>query len=316
MSEYNNTVNIDPNSVKNAKRLGALIIPIIILLFVFSVFTPFTTVPAGHVGVTSLFGKVDKTELTEGFHLINPLKKVNKIDCRNKQLTINGVGVPSQDQLTTDVDVTLKWRVDRTQAAEAFNETGDVAALETVHLTPKLRSLIREAGKGIKNAEDFYSDEIQVFMQTRILEGLADLSQKGILVEEVLLRRFDLPNMIVKGVEEKKRQKQAAERQVEELKRFTTEQEQKQVQAKAEKFAAVEEAEKRIALADAKAYEITAEAKAFAEAISIEGEALRRNPEILNLRAIQKWDGILPRVSLGEGATPLLNLSDLGKPRE
>lgn len=83
----------------------------------------------------------------------------------------------------------------------------------------------------------------------------------------------------------------------------------------ADKFVAVEEAEKRIALADAKAYEITAEAKAQAEAISIEGAALRANPEILKLRAIEKWSGNVPRVTLGEGATPLINLNDFDTPR-
>lgn len=306
----NNTININDANLKKVKWLGKLVIPFLILLFVFAALTPFTTIPAGHVGVASLFGKVDTTELTEGFHIINPLKKIQKIDCRNKELTLVDVGVPSQDQLTTDVDVTVKWRVDHNQAAEAVQDTGDVAALETVHLTPKLRSLIREAGKGIKNAEDFYQDEIQVSMQSRILEGLVKLADKGILVEEVLLRRFDLPRMIVQGVEDKKRQKQLAERQIEELKRFTTEQEQKQVQAKAEKMAAIEEAEKRRELADAKAYEITAQAKAQAEAINIEGEALRRNPEILKLRAIEKWNGSVPRATLGGNAIPLINLND------
>ena len=306
----NNTININDANLKKFKWLGKLVIPLLILLFVFAALTPFTTIPAGHVGVASLFGKVDTTELTEGFHIINPLKKIQKIDCRNKELTLVDVGVPSQDQLTTDVDVTVKWRVDHNQAAEAVQDTGDVAALETVHLTPKLRSLIREAGKGIKNAEDFYQDEIQVSMQSRILEGLVKLADKGILVEEVLLRRFDLPRMIVQGVEDKKRQKQLAERQIEELKRFTTEQEQKQVQAKAEKMAAIEEAEKRRELADAKAYEITAQAKAQAEAINIEGEALRRNPEILKLRAIEKWNGSVPRATLGENAIALSNLNE------
>jgi len=311
----NNTINIDDASIRKAKWLGKLVIPFLILLFVFAALTPFTTIPAGHVGVASLFGKVDTAELPEGFHIINPLKKIQKIDCRNKELTLIDVGVPSQDQLTTEVDVTVKWRVDRNQAAEAVQDTGDAAALETVHLTPKLRSLIREAGKGIENAEDFYQDEIQVSMQSRILEGLVNLADKGILVEEVLLRRFDLPRMIVQGVEDKKRQKQLAERQIEELKRYTTEQEGKQVAAKAEKLAAIEEAQKRRELADAKAYETTAQAKAQAEAINIEGEALRNNPEILKLRAIERWNGDVPRAMLGNGAIPLINLEDIGKPK-
>ncbi len=298
--------------VKTAKKLGfKIFIPVLIIIFLF-ILSPFTTIPAGHVGVTTLFGKVDLEELNEGFHVINPLKKVQRIDCRNKELTINKVGVPSQDQLTTEVDVTVKWRVDRTQASEAYKETGAAEALEMVHLRPMLRSLLREAGKEIENAEDFYQANVQVSMQAKILEGLGTLSSKGILVEEVLLRAFDLPSMIVQGVEQKKRQKQLAERQIEELKRYSTEQEQKQVQAKAEKMAAIQEAEKRIALADAKAYEITAEAKAQAEAISIKGEALKKYPAIIQLRSVERWNGILPRVTIGGNAVPMINVSDLG----
>ncbi len=297
--------------VRKAKGLGLkLIIPVLIILLLF-VLSPFTTIKAGHVGVSSLFGKVDAVEINEGFHIINPLKKVHEIDCRNKELTLQGVGVPSQDQLTTSVDVTVKWRVDRTRAAEAYQETGSAEALETTHLKPLLRSLLRKAGKGIKNAEDFYQDDVQESMQTQILDGLGSLTGKGILVEEVLLRAFNLPAMIVQGVEDKKRQKQLAERQIEELKRFTTEQEQKQVEAKAKKMAAIQEAEQRVALADARAYEITAEAKAQAEAITIKGEALRKYPDIIKLRSVERWDGILPRVTMGGNAVPMINIDDV-----
>lgn len=302
--------------IRKVKSAGAKIFIPVFIIFLLFIFSPFTTVPAGHVGVATLFGKVDPEELNEGFHIINPLKKIQKIDCRNKELTIDNVGVPSQDQLTTQVDITVKWRVDRTQAAEAYGETGAAEALETVHLRPMVRSLLREAGKEIENAEDFYQANVQVSMQSKILSGLGSLTSKGILVEEVLLRAFNLPNMIVQGVEDKKRQKQLAERELEELKRFSTEQEQKQVGAKADKLAAIEEAEKRVALADAKAYEITAEAKAQAEAIAIKGEALKKYPDIIKLRSIERWDGILPRVTMGGDATPMINLGDLDSKRE
>ncbi|MFT5906766.1 MAG: regulator of protease activity HflC (stomatin/prohibitin superfamily) [Cryomorphaceae bacterium] len=298
--------------IRKAKSAGIkLIIPALIVFLLFF-FTPFTTVPAGHVGVATLFGKVDPNELSEGFHIINPLKKIQTIDCRDKELTLDKVGVPSQDQLTTAVDVTVKWKVDKARAAEAYQETGNAESLESTHLKPLLRSLLREAGKGIKNAEDFYQAEVQVSMQIKILEGLAALSEKGIIVDKVLLRGFKLPSMIVQGVEEKKRQKQLAERQIEELKRFSTEQEQKQVEAKAEKMAAIEEAEKRVALADAKAYEITAEANAQAKAIEIKGEALKKYPNIIQLRSVERWNGILPRVTMGGNAVPMINMGDIG----
>ena len=69
------TINIDPESIRGAKRMGAIILPLIIIIFLLTVMTPFTTVPAGHVGVTSLFGKVDKNELEPGFPPYQPTQK-------------------------------------------------------------------------------------------------------------------------------------------------------------------------------------------------------------------------------------------------
>src|SRR5678815_33713 len=49
-----------------------------------------------------------------------------------------------------------------------------------------------------------------------------------------------------------------------------------------------------------------AEAKGKAEAITIESNALRSNPQILELRALEKWNGTLPQVT--GGAVPFVNL--------
>ncbi len=38
-----------------------------------------------------------------------------------------------------------------------------------------------------------------------------------------------------------------------------------------------------------------------------DAEALRDNPQLINLRVAEKWDGTLPQVT-GAGALPLLNL--------
>ena len=40
----------------------------------------------------------------------------------------------------------------------------------------------------------------------------------------------------------------------------------------------------------------------------MQGQALRANPEVLRLRAIEKWDGKMPQVS--GGATPFVNLNE------
>jgi len=49
-----------------------------------------------------------------------------------------------------------------------------------------------------------------------------------------------------------------------------------------------------------------AEAKGKAEAITIESNALRSNPQILELRALEKWNGVLPQVT--SGATPFISI--------
>jgi regulator of protease activity HflC (stomatin/prohibitin superfamily) len=50
-----------------------------------------------------------------------------------------------------------------------------------------------------------------------------------------------------------------------------------------------------------------AEAKGKAEAITIESNALRSNPQILELRALEKWNGVLPQVT-GSGGVPFITL--------
>ena len=51
-----------------------------------------------------------------------------------------------------------------------------------------------------------------------------------------------------------------------------------------------------------------AEAKGKAEALRIESSALQSSPQILELRALEKWDGKLPTV-MGSGATPFIDVS-------
>ena len=47
-------------------------------------------------------------------------------------------------------------------------------------------------------------------------------------------------------------------------------------------------------------------AKAEAEAIAIKAKALRDNPGILQLNAIDKWNGVLPQYMTGGVAVPFV----------
>jgi len=309
--------NATPNSNSQLPNIKIPAIPIIIvigILILILFLAPWVVVPAGHVGVKSLFGQIDKEELQPGFHIKIPIEEVYNYPTRDQKLDLINVSVPSQDQLSTSFDLTVLWKVDTTLAAEALIESGPINDLRSKQLEPSVRTFLREAGKGIARAEEFYNANIQTQMQSQILSNLLILKEKGIIVQKVQIRKIELPTQVSNGVILKKEQEQAAERQKAEFDRFKTEQQQKVASAEAEKNAANQDAERRKALADARAYEITSEAKARAEAIRYEAEALRQNSNLLKLRAIEKWNGTVPKVIMGEGgATPLINLDELSK---
>jgi len=88
--------------------------------------------------------------------------------------------------------------------------------------------------------------------------------------------------------------------------------EQEALQAKNEKLRRVTQAEaaaEEVKLAAAaQAFTIEAESKARADAIMREAEALSGRPEVLRLRSIERWDGVLPRITSGEGMLQMLPL--------
>ncbi len=242
----------------------------------------YKSVPAGHVAVATLFGKPQTQPYEEGLHFpINPLYQWTLYDARQK--THNETAdVPSQDQLSTRLDVSVQYRLIGEMAPEIFRETGTADQAIIVHLVPLLRSALREQGKTIKRAEDFFLEETQQKIQASMMTILKDrLATKGIEIQAVLLRDIRLPAFITKAIERKKEREQEAERQKAELDRFKTEQEQKVAQAQAELRAAEAEAAMRMKLADAQSYEI--------QKIN---EAIASNPAYIQLQALEALKSI------------------------
>jgi regulator of protease activity HflC (stomatin/prohibitin superfamily) len=72
-------------------------------------------------------------------------------------------------------------------------------------------------------------------------------------------------------------------------------------------------AAERTLAADAAAYEIEVESRARADAIKREAEALAGNPQLIQLRIAEKWNGQLPRFSGGD-SIPLISIDNIDKP--
>ncbi len=290
---------------------GKLIGIVVLLLLVGAVlFKCVQTIPPGHIGVATLFGKVQDQTYAEGLHIVNPLYRFVLYDTRQKTHK-ETAAVPSQDQLQTKVDVSVQYRVIASAAPDILRNTGEIAQLIDVHLVPKLRSVLREQGKTIEKAEEFFLEATQQQLQTAMTSSLQDYLQPlGLEIQAVLIRDINLPPFIVKAIEAKKEREQEVEKQKAELERFKTEQQQKIAQAEAERQAAEEEAQRRRVIADAQAYEI--------EKIN---EAVANSPAYIQLQALEALKSIskdpstkiyfmdgsspspLPLMHMGEGAT-------------
>ncbi len=285
-----------------------LIITALIVIVVWAIGSNFyKSVPAGHVAVATLFGSVKAEPYEAGLHIpVNPLYAWHLYDVRQKT-HLEQARVPSQDQLQTKIDVSVQYRLIRKDAPRTLKETGTAQDVLKVHIVPKLRSLIREQGKAVKRAEDFFLEESQVTLQTALLEGLRDyLGPKGIDVGAVLLRDIALPPFITKAIEAKKEREQEVEKQKAELERFRTEQQQKVAAAQAERAAAEEQAAQRRVLADVQAYEI--------EKINA---AIGKNPNYVKLQALEALKAIskdpAAKVYFIDGDSPMpLPLMHLG----
>ena len=291
-------------------QLPKSILGIIAAVFVLFLVSPrfYKIVPPGHVAVADFFGKVQDKPFTEGMHIpVNPFYGWHSYDVRQKTHSETS-NVPSQDQLQTKIDVSVQYRLVASQTPSILKETGNIGDVLAVHIVPKLRSQIREQGKSIKRAEDFFLEETQAMLQIALLEGLKDyLGTKGVAIEAVLIRDISLPPFITKAIEAKKEREQEVEKQKAELERFTTEQKQKVAAAEAEKDAAAAEAEKRRLLADAQAYEITKI-----------NDAIGRNPNYVKLQALKSLEAIskdpAAKVYFIDGTSPaplpLMHLGD------
>ena len=261
-------------------RFPIVIVVIGILILVGMNF--YKTIPPGRVGVATLFGNVQSQVYSQGLHIpVNPLYRWVLFDAR-QQTHAETANVPSQDQLQTRLDVSVQYRIDGAMAPSILQDTGDAVAAVRVHLIPKLRSLLREQGKSIKRAEDFFQEATQATLQLALTEGLKEyLAPKGIIVSAVLIRDIQLPPFIVAAIEKKKEREQAVERERAELERVRTELQQQVARAEAGFQAAEQEAARKRILADAQAYEITQINKAIA-----------RNPAYIQLQSLEALKAI------------------------
>jgi regulator of protease activity HflC (stomatin/prohibitin superfamily) len=273
---------------RTALGLG-IALPALIVLF-----STFKVIPAGHVGVATLFGRVQPRALPEGLNFINPLLDVTLMSTQVQRRSAR-YDAASKDLQAVHVEMVLNYRLLPDRAPEVYQRIGvDFAA---VIIDPAAQEVLK-SNTALHNAAEILQKRpiIKADVQRDITAWLV---KYGIEMKEAALAniRFD-PNY-EKAIEAKQIEEQKAE------------------QKRYELIQAQRQAEIAAATAKGKGDSAREEAKGVADALRIKGEAEAAynakvasslTPVLIQQQYLARWDGRLPQYNLGGGAVPLLQI--------
>jgi len=192
--------------------IGLFLILIIIGIVVVLMSTMTVIVDPGHVGVYELFGDVDDDEWQPGLHFKNPLAKVTQMSVRTQDYTMSytkGEGAKyeadvisalTKEGLTVELDMTVLYSLTPDKASDVYNTVG--TNYVDVIVRPQIRTAIRDV-VALYDAKQIYSEERQAIALQIFEEMKPVLSERGIILEKVLLRHVQIPDELTKAIEQK-----------------------------------------------------------------------------------------------------------------
>lgn len=295
----------------NNKRLLAAAV---VAALAMSSLTGCDKVPAGNVGVkVYLLGSskgVDVEELSPGRYWIGINEELYLFPTFQQNYTWtyqwvddNGDGKVQQDETTDEsipfqtkeglgvsADIGITYTVDPTKVSVLFQKyRKGIDEITDGYLRNMVRdTLVNVAGS--RSIEDVYGAGKEALLKEVEERVRKEVAPYGIVVEKLYWAGSPrLPRTVIDSINAKIKATQMAQQRENEV-----------AQAKAEADKAVEEAR-------GQAESRLINARAEADAIRIKGEALAENPKLVELSAIEKWNGVLPTIT-GSGAIPFVNV--------
>ena len=197
-------------------------------------------IDAGHIGVKSLFGKIDDNILQSGLNFVNPFVDIKNIDIKTQNYTMSGIHDEGQksgddairvltaDGLEVTIDLTVLYRVIPSEAPRLLKETGNDYNDKIVR--PLTRTKIRDNAV-YYDAVALYSTKRDTF-QLRIFNSIEkDFKNRGLILEQLLVRNITLPQSVKATIESKINAEQDAQKMQFVLQKEKQEAERKRVEA-------------------------------------------------------------------------------------
>lgn len=266
--------------IKNLKPPKSMIIWIVlaVLVVVVLVANPFAMIGAGERGVVMNFGAVQDKVLDEGLHFIIPImQKVVRMDVRVQKSQTDATAASSDIQLTRST-IALNYKIEADKANWVYQNIG--TQFKSRIIDPAVQEVVkavtaRYTAVDLITKRDKVREEIRELLKQR-------LANYHITVVDFAIIDFQFSEQFARAIESKQTAEQLALKAERDLDRIKIE-----------------------------ALQKIAAAQAEAESLRLQKENV--SPDLIKLRqieaamaAIEKWDGILPRVTAG--ALPFIDV--------
>lgn len=256
------------------------IIGTIVAIGVVVLLNSFTTVPTGHVGIKTRFGKVQDSVIQEGLNVKTPfIEKIVKIDCKTKK--IEGSSESStKDMQTVTSTVAVNYNVKKDSANILYREVGK--EYEDIIIKPAILESIKST-MAQYTAEELITKRAEV--SNKIQETLNEkIENRGFDITEFNLTNIDFSEEYDKAIEAK----------------AVKQQEVATAKAELEKQKIQNEKEISIAQKDAEVMRLQNQ--------EITDKTLRLKELEVQEKIANKWNGQLPSTTLGDNI-PMVNVS-------
>lgn len=171
-------------------------------------------VDAGEVAVQVVFGSVKQDSLGPGIRLVPPYADVYRYSTRvteHTQTEGNLIEARVKDGLTIRVDCTTLFALDPARAPDVYTHYAtNLETLQEKILVPNLRTILRNVISKY-SSEEVYSTKREQIAQ-EILDTLrSSVADKGIVIDNFLVRAIQLPPEVDASIQAKIRAQQEAE---------------------------------------------------------------------------------------------------------
>ncbi len=250
-------------------RTVARLIGVALLVFVIVIMAASGTyvVNPGYRGVEVTMGKVSDAFKPEGFGLKQPfITTIYPVSIR-QQTVEDSAECYSSDLQQIQVGLRVLYRIPEGSVVKLFHEYyGD--PFESL-IAPRVQEALKEV-TALQSAEQIVQN------REKIKTDALDLAQKKVgtflVIEDIVIENITLTKQLNAAIEAKMMQQQEA-------KKATYVQQRAQIEADT----------------------AVIQAKGEAESIRIRGQALRDDPAFIDLKIVDKWDGVTPLVIGGGG---------------